>query len=254
MSPEAYNPEDPLTPTAEDQPSRLIAYDIYPGGGWGQTSRWPGVPITPLSEITPNQEPWPYPLERYRSPVPTGALPYSVESSPALTKTLLPPSPHTDTRSPPVHPSADPPLSPVCQDAPGGKVLLYPQPRSIKPLPRRTVGPTTVSLQPTRGPSPRLPSSPLPAKISCMLSEPRPGAENDEEGFLAYLRESLRKQNEEATEGYKRKIPATPKTPSTPSTPSTSTPLLEFDPARLVLPYPQVFPTVYAPTSYPTQL
>ena len=140
MSPEAYDPEDPLTPTgpptptAEDQPSRLIAYDIYPGGGWGQTSRWPGVPITPLSEITPNPEPWPYPPERYRSPVPTGALPYSMESSPALPEALLPSPPYNDTPSPPIYLSTDPLLSPVCQDAPGQKVLLYPQPRNIKPL------------------------------------------------------------------------------------------------------------------------
>jgi hypothetical protein len=183
MSPEAYDPEGPLTPTrpltprpptptAEDQPSRLIAYNIYPDGGWGQTSRWPGVPITPLLEITPNQEPWLYPLEQYRSPIPTGALSYSIESSPALLEVLLPSPPHNDTPSPPIYLSTDPLLSPVCQDTPGQKVLLYPQPRNIKPLPQRTIVPTTVSLQPTCRPSPGLPSSPLPAKISCTLSEP----------------------------------------------------------------------------------
>jgi hypothetical protein len=74
MSPEAYDPEGPPTPlasstprpptpTTEYRPSRLAAYDFYPHGGWGPPSDWPGVPITPLSEVTPNEEPWPYPPE-----------------------------------------------------------------------------------------------------------------------------------------------------------------------------------------------
>jgi hypothetical protein len=74
MSPEAYDPEGPLTPigpptprpptpTTEYHPSRLAAYDFYPHGGWGPPSDWPGVPVTPLSEITPNEEPWPHPPE-----------------------------------------------------------------------------------------------------------------------------------------------------------------------------------------------
>jgi hypothetical protein len=63
MSPEPYNPNEPPTPTTENPPSRLTAYDTNPYGGWGPPSDWFMGPPMPLSEITPNTEPWPYPLE-----------------------------------------------------------------------------------------------------------------------------------------------------------------------------------------------
>jgi hypothetical protein len=87
MSPEPYSPDNgpptprPPTPTTEYKPSRLAAYDVDPHGGWGPLSDWPTGPATPLSEITPNTEPWPYPPERYLSPVPSGSLPFSASPS-----------------------------------------------------------------------------------------------------------------------------------------------------------------------------
>jgi hypothetical protein len=63
MSPEAYDPDEPPTPTTANPPSRLTAYDIDPHGGWGPPSDWLTGPPMPLSEITPNTEPWPYPPE-----------------------------------------------------------------------------------------------------------------------------------------------------------------------------------------------
>jgi len=69
MSPEPYSPGNgpptprPPTPTMEHQPSQLTAYNIDPHGGWGPPSDWLTCLPTPLSEITPSTEPWPYPLE-----------------------------------------------------------------------------------------------------------------------------------------------------------------------------------------------
>jgi len=60
MSPEDY---EPPTPTIANPPSRLTAYDVDPHGGWGPPSDWLTGPPMPLSEITPNTEPWPYPPE-----------------------------------------------------------------------------------------------------------------------------------------------------------------------------------------------
>jgi hypothetical protein len=268
MSPEAYDPEGPLTPTepltprpptptTEYHPSRLAAYDFYPHGGWGPSSDWPGVPITPLSEITPNEEPWPHPPERYHSPIPTGALPYSLESSPTPPENPLPSPPHLNTPLSPIHPGTNLLLSPKTSE---GKLLLYPQPHARKPQPRRPMGPVTprtlLSLQPTCHSSPRTLGRPLPPVRP--RSEPQLGAEDDEEDFLEYLCSSLRERQERAKtpEEYTRKTPATPQsllTLSAPSTPSTSEPRLEFDPSKLILPRPQVFPTIDAPTSYPSQ-
>jgi hypothetical protein len=110
MLPELYKLDEPSTPITENQPSHLIAYDTYPGKGWGQMSIWPSILITLLLEITPNPDPWPYLPEQYHSSIPTGALSYSLESSPAFLQVLLPSPPHTDTPPPPVHPSTDLPL------------------------------------------------------------------------------------------------------------------------------------------------
>jgi len=63
MSPEAYDPDEPPTPTTANPPSRLIAYDTDPHGGWGPPSDWLTEPPTPLLEIMLNTEPWPYPPE-----------------------------------------------------------------------------------------------------------------------------------------------------------------------------------------------
>jgi hypothetical protein len=268
MSPEPYSPGSrpptprpptpkPPTPTTEYQPSRLVEYDVYPHGGWGPPSDWPNMPITPLSEITPNEEPWPYPPERYHSPIPAGALPYSLESSPTSLDNPLPSPPHPNTPPSPIHPGTNSPLS---TNTPEGKLLLYPQPHARRPRPRRPMGPVTprtlLSLQPTRHSSPRTFGRPLPPLHPG--SEPQLGAEDNKEDFLEYLRSSLRKRQERAKtpEEYTRKTPATPQsplTPSVPSTPSTSQSHLEFDPSRLILPRPQIFPTTYTPTSYPTQ-
>ena len=265
MSLEAYDLEGPLTPTrpptprpptptTEQQPSRLAAYDSDPFGGFGPPSDWPGVPITPLSEITPNEEPWPHPPERYHSPIPTGALPYSLESSPASSEQPLPTPPHPHTPPPLIHPGTNLPLS---TDTSEGKLLLYPQPHARKPRPYRPMGPITprmlLSLQPSRHSSPRTLGRPLPPLRP--KSELQLGAKDNEEDFLEYLRSSLRQRQERAKtpEEYRRKTPASPLTPSTPSSPSASEPHLEFDPTRLILPHPQVFPTTYAPTSYPSQ-
>jgi hypothetical protein len=268
MSPEAYDSEGPPTPlgpstprpptpTTEYRPSRLTAYDFYPHGGWGPPSDWPGVPITPLSEVTPNEEPWPYPPERYHSPIPAGALPYSLESSLTPSENPLPPPLHPDTPPSPSHPGTNLLLSP---GVPEGKLLLYPQPHAKRPRPRRPMGPITpctlLSLQPMQDSSPRTLRRPLPPLRP--RSEPQQGVEDNEEDFLKYLCSSLRKKQERAktSEEYARKTPATPRsplTPSIPSTPSTSKPCLEFDPSRLILPRPQIFPTPYVPTSYPPQ-
>jgi hypothetical protein len=246
MSPEAYDPEGPLTPTGpptprpptpttEQQLSWLTAYDSNPFGGFGPPSDWPGVPVTPLSEITPNPEPWPYPPEQYHSPIPTGALPYSLESSLAPPENPLPSPPHLDTPLSPIHPGTNLSLSP---DTLEGKLLLYPQPHAKRVRPRRPMGPVTprtlLSLQPTRHSSPRTLGRPLPPLH--LRSEPQPGAEDEEKDFLEYLCSSLHERQERAKtpEEYARKTPATPRsplTPSAPSTPSTSEPCIEFDPS-----------------------
>ena len=64
-SPELYDLEDNQQPSGESgtlvrsyAPSRLHIYDDNPYGGWGPPSNWP---MTLLSEIEPNPEPWPYP-------------------------------------------------------------------------------------------------------------------------------------------------------------------------------------------------
>jgi hypothetical protein len=114
MSPKLYDLDEPPTPTTEHQPTQLAAYKNDPHGGFRPPSDWPGVPITPLLEITPNPEPWPYLPEQYHSPIPTGALSYSLESLPALPRKPLLSPPHPDTPPSLIHPSIDPSLSPMC--------------------------------------------------------------------------------------------------------------------------------------------
>jgi hypothetical protein len=195
MSPEAYDPDEPPTLTTANPPSRLTAYDINPHGGWGPPSDWLTGPPTPLSEITPNTEPWPYPPEQYLSPVPSGSLPFSASPSMALSRNPSPPSPNEGTDpSPPSNylgtdllpPSqysqaSQLPTSPAPGHlaGPSSKTLLYHRPPTIVQNPCRTllehirspVPNTTISLQPTHQHSPKFMGSQVPATISRMASK-----------------------------------------------------------------------------------
>ena len=172
MSPEPYNLDKPSTPTAEHQSIWLTTYDNNPYAGFGPPSDWStGLPI-PLSEIMPNTEPWPYLLEQYLSPVPSGSLPFSASPSLAPSRNLSPLS--SNIGSDPSHPltylGTDPlppsqysqasqsPISPTPRHlaGPSSKPLLYHRPPIIVQNPHQTllkrisslVPNTTVSLQP----------------------------------------------------------------------------------------------------------
>jgi hypothetical protein len=58
MSPEDYD-ETPATSPI----NRITRYDNDPYGSWGPTSAFWPQPATPLSDIEPSTDPWPYPLE-----------------------------------------------------------------------------------------------------------------------------------------------------------------------------------------------
>jgi hypothetical protein len=158
LSPEEYNPAaSPMTPLRPHIPSRLQAYNNNPHGGWGPPANWHGQPSTPLSEIMPNPDPWPYPQERYISPVPTGALPFSATPSTVSPESLSPPIP-----SPlPPQPSYILTTPEPRPQSPDGKILFYPQPIMPRPPPRipcrsllEQISSPPTSLQPTQQPMP----------------------------------------------------------------------------------------------------
>ena len=222
MSPEPYSlssrpptPRPPTprppTPTTEYKPSRLAEYDFYPHGGWGPPSDWSTGPPIPLSEITPNTEAWPYPPERYLSPVPSGSLPFSASLSMAPSRNPSLPSLSTDTNPLPLskYSGTDPsppsqysqasqsPVSPAQGHlaGPSSKTLLYHRPSTIVRNPRQTllkriispVPNTTILLQPTRQHSPKFMGSQVPPAISRTASESLVGMRTYEDGWLDYL-------------------------------------------------------------------
>jgi hypothetical protein len=200
MSLEPYDPDEPPTPTTRNPPSRLTAYDIDPHGGWGPPSDWLTGPPTPLLEIMPSIEPWPYHPERYLSPVPFGSLPFSASPSMALSRNPSPPSPNTGSDlSPPSQyfQASQLPISPAPGHlaGPSSKTLLYHRPPTIIRNPRRTllecigspVPNTTVSLQPTCQHSPKFMGSQIPPPISRTASESLVGTHTYKDGWLDYL-------------------------------------------------------------------
>jgi hypothetical protein len=190
MSPEPYDTDEPPTPTTANPPSRLTAYNIKPHRGWGPPSDWLIGPPTPLSEITPNIEPWPYLPEQYLSPVPSGSFPFSESPSMVPLRNPSPPSPSTDTDpSPPLKYSgtdllppsqysqaSQSPISPTPGHlaGPSSKTLLYHRPPTIVQNPCRSllshisspVPNTTVLLQPMHQHLPKFMGSQVPLPIS----------------------------------------------------------------------------------------
>jgi len=282
MSPEPYSPSSrpptprPPTPTMEYKPSRLAKYDFYPHGGWGPPSDWATGPPIPLSEITPNTEPWPYPPERYLSPVPSGSLPFSASPSMAPSRNPSPspqgegtvPSPlskysGTDPSPPSQYSEASQsPVSPAQGHlaGPSSKTLFYHRPPTIVRNPRRTLlerisSPTpntTVSLQPTHQHSPKFMGSQAPPAVSRTASESLVGTRTYDNGWGDYLRERVRERRQQKCPtpydaANRNKTPSS--MPSIPGTPG----FLQFDPSRMGLPsVPRQPPTTRAPAFYHT--
>jgi hypothetical protein len=190
MSPEAYDPEEPPTPTTANPPSRLTAYNISPYGGWGPPSDWLTGPPTPLSEIMPSTKPWPYPPERYLFLVPSGSLPFSASPLVAPLRNPSPLLPSTGTDPLPLSKYLGTDLSPPWQYSqasqspisptpghlagPSSKPLLYHRPPTIVQNPHQTllehisspVPNTTISLQPTCQHLPKFMGNQTPLAIS----------------------------------------------------------------------------------------
>jgi hypothetical protein len=255
MSPEEYDETPAASPV-----DRITRYDDDPYGGWGPASAFWPQPATPLSDIEPSTDPWPYPPERYRTPVPRGALPYSATPSPAHTPSPQPsshspsPSPQSSSPSPP-RPVSSPEQdstndSPTNRSLAGspGKTLFYPDPHAPRPSPRI---PRKTLLERMSSPTQRTPPNTEPKRYT-ILPATTPPLPRPTSNPVAPTVSSSTKTLSEWVEDYRsslrrRRTPEPPRDEARRKTPSRTPEELEYLPSstKFIPLRPPRFPTTY---------